>query len=85
MVNIVPDVTYHFCLALPAAFTQPGMGTTFEPSPVESPTSTDNGEYDMRVRREVRGGLLPRNGWPCILEPNEQADGWGLPNNVGAF
>ena len=49
---------------------------------LESPTFPDNGEYDMRIRGEVRGGLLPRNGWPCILEPNGPTDGAYLTMSV---
>ena len=35
MVNFVAAVAYHFCLALPAAFTQPGT-RLLEPSPVHT-------------------------------------------------
>ena len=31
LVNFVPAVAYHFCLALPAAFTQPGAQLLAEP------------------------------------------------------
>ena len=31
LVNCVPAITYHFCLSLPAAFTQPGQSLLAEP------------------------------------------------------
>ena len=34
LVNFVPAVAYHFCLALPAAFTQPGARLLAEPCSV---------------------------------------------------
>ena len=35
LVNIVPALAYHFCLNLPAAFTQPGARLLLEPCTLE--------------------------------------------------
>ena len=49
MVNFVPAVAYHICLALPAAFTQPGIHLLAEPcsSSVDSPL----GRLPLQVMR----------------------------------
>ena len=61
MVNFVAAVAYHSCLALPAAFTQPGAHLLAEP-PYNYFLSQIGTWSDVRARSGERNGLkITRN------------------------
>ena len=74
-VNFVPALAYHFCLALPAAFTQPGNGNSAQPcTPVSLTSSLSSSSLfsflspSLRSQFSERQIIFPRNsGLPTRL------------------
>ena len=71
MVNFVPAVAYHFCLNLPAAFSQPGARLILEPCTSISESPED---VEEAIKSALESGKMDPSALKRLLEGSGLSD-----------